>query len=73
MPYAYMNVGEVFTYNHMALISLRSVKASIILTRVNNCSIHIYIRSFINIILNLFYLSGLGFNPRPTTCVYAAL
>ena len=31
--------------------------------------IHNYIRSLLNIILNIFYLSEQNSNPRPTTCV----
>ena len=42
------NLDEVFTYNHMALMSLRSsyhVKASIFLTKVDHLFIPNYIRS----------------------------
>ena len=48
------NLDEVFTYNHMALMSLRSlthVKASIVLMRADYLVIHNYIRSLLNIIL----------------------
>ena len=47
-------LDEVFTYNHMALMSLRSlthVKASIVLMRADYLVIHNYIRSLLNIIL----------------------
>ena len=48
------NLDKVFTYNHMALMSLRSrshVKASMVLTRADHLFIHNYIRSLLNIIL----------------------
>ena len=48
------NLDEVFTYNHMALMSLRSlsqVKASMVLTRADQLFIHNYIRSLLNNIL----------------------
>ena len=51
------NLNEVFTYNHMALISLRSryhVKASIVLTRPDHLFIYYYIRSLLNNILKPF-------------------
>ena len=50
----FRNLDEVFTYNHMALLSLRSrshVKASVVLTRADHLFIHNYIRSLLNIIL----------------------
>ena len=49
------NLDEVFTYIHIALISLRSrshVKASMVLTRDDHLFIHNYIRSLLNIILS---------------------
>ena len=42
------NLDEVFTYNHMALMSLRNqshVKASMVLTRGDHLFIYNYIRS----------------------------
>ena len=49
------NLDEVFTYNHMALITLRirsHVKEYIVLTRVDHlCKNNNYIRLFLNIIL----------------------
>ena len=48
------NLDDIFTYNHMALMSIRSryhVKASIVLTRADNVLIHNYIRSLLNIML----------------------
>ena len=45
------NLDEVFTYNHMTLMSLRSrshVKASMVLTRADYLFIHNYIRSLLN-------------------------
>ena len=48
------NLDEVFTYNHIWLISLRSrshVKASMVLTRADHLFIHNYIRSLLNNIL----------------------
>ena len=39
------NLDEVFTYNHIALMSLRShsrVKASVVLTRADHSCIHTY-------------------------------
>ena len=60
------NLDEVFTYNHMALISLRSlshVKASMVLTRADHLFIHNYIRSHINIILRPIILDRTGLEP----------
>ena len=48
------NLDEVFTYNHMALISLRSpshVKALVVLTRSDHICINNFIISLLNIIL----------------------
>ena len=48
------NLDEVFTYNHMALMSLRSrshVNASVVLTRADHLFIHNYRKSLLNIIL----------------------
>ena len=48
------NLDDVFTYNHMALMSLRSrsrVKASMVLTRADHLFIHNYIISLIDNIL----------------------
>ena len=48
------NLDEVFTYNQMDLMSLRSrshVKASMVLTRAAHLFIHNYIRSLLNIIV----------------------
>ena len=48
------NIVDVFTYNHMTLMCLRSrshVKASMVLTRANHFYIHNYIISLLNIIL----------------------
>ena len=45
------NLNEVFTYNHMVLMSLRScfyVKASMVLTISDNLFIYNYIRSLLN-------------------------
>ena len=47
-------LDKVFTYNHMALMSLRRhshVKASMVLTRADHLCIHNYIRSILNNIL----------------------
>ena len=48
------NLDEVFTYNHIALMSLQSlshVYASMVLTMADHLFIHNYIRSLLNIIL----------------------
>ena len=48
------NCNDVFTYNHMALMSLRSrsrVKVSMVLTRADHLFIYNYIRSLLNNIL----------------------
>ena len=48
----FRNLDEVFTYNHMALIPLRSrshIKASMALTKANNLLLHNYIRSHYNV------------------------
>ena len=48
------NLDEVFTYNHMTLMSLRSrshVKASMFLKRADHSFIHNYIRYLLNNIL----------------------
>ena len=53
----YMNLDDVFTYNHMDLISLRihsHDKASMVLTRADHLCIHNYIRSLLNI--NIYLL-----------------
>ena len=45
------NLDEVFTYKHMAIMSLRSrshVKASMVLTRADHLFLHNYIRSLLN-------------------------
>ena len=47
------NLNKVLTYNHMALMFLRSrshVKASVVLTRADHLFIHNHIRSLLNII-----------------------
>ena len=47
------NLDEVFTYNHMDLMSIRSrshVKTVMFLTRADHIFIHNYIRSHLNII-----------------------
>ena len=58
------NLDEVFTYNHIAIISLRNcslVEASMVLTRDDHLFIHNNIRSLQKIILRpiLFVRSGL--------------
>ena len=73
-----MNVtlNEVFTYNHITLMSLRSrshVKASKVLTRSDHLFIHNYIRSLLNIILRPILKVGWGLNERPIACLYDAL
>ena len=48
------NLDEVFTYNHIALMYLRSryrVKASVVLMNADNLCIHNYIVSLLNITL----------------------
>ena len=48
------NLDEVFTYSHMALMSLRirsHVKVSMVLMRIDDLFIHNFIRSLINNIL----------------------
>ena len=75
------NLDEVFTYNHMALMSLRSrsrVKASMVLKRADNLCIHNYIRSLLNIIVRpiLIVLTGLepvSYRNQYTDCVSDAL
>ena len=60
------NLDEVFTYNHMALIFLRSrshVKASMVLTRADNLFIHNYIISLLNIILRPILIVRTGHEP----------
>ena len=45
------NLDEVFTYKHMALMSLRisiNVKVSMVLPKADNLCIHNYIRSLLN-------------------------
>ena len=61
------NLDEVFTYNHMVLMSLRSrsrVKASVVLTRTDH-SLYTIIRSLLNIILRPIFWAGWGLNPHP--------
>ena len=58
------NLDEVFTYNHMALISLRSsshVKALQVLTRADHLFTHNYTRSLLNIILRYILIVGMRF------------
>ena len=48
------NLDELFTYNHMALMYLRSrshIKPSLVLMSADHLLIHNYIRSILNIIL----------------------
>ena len=64
------NLDEVFTYNHKALMSLRSrshVKASMVLTRADKLCIHNYIRSLLNNILRPILKARTL--PHPTVCV----
>ena len=59
----FRNLDEVFTYNHMTLISLRSrshVKEYIVLMRADHLCIYNYIRSFLNIILRPILLVHAG-------------
>ena len=59
----YRNLYEVITYNHMAIMSLRShshVKVSIVLTRANNLFIQNYIRLLLNIILRPILIVRMG-------------
>ena len=70
------NLDEVFTYNHMALIFLRShshVKVSVIFMRANHLCIHNYIRSLLNIIFKTILMVRRGSNPCPTACGSDAL
>ena len=75
------NLDEVFTYNDMALISLRNrshVKESMVLTRADHLFIHNYIRSLLNIILRLILIVRTRLEhatrvPHPTAYVYHAL
>ena len=70
------NLDEVFTYNNMALMSLRSRshdKASIVLTRAYHLFIHNYIRVLLNNILRPILWSERGSNSDPTACVSDAL
>ena len=58
-----MNLNNVLTYNHMALMSLRSrsrVKASMVLTRADHLFIYNYIRSRLNNILIHILFVGKG-------------
>ena len=60
------NLDEVFTYNHMALMSLRSrshVKASMVLMRADHLFIHNYIRSLLNIMLTLISMGRTKLEP----------
>ena len=62
------NLNKVFTYNHMAIISLRNrsrVKASVVITRADHLFIHNYIRSLLN---NISCVSD-NFASRPTNTV----
>ena len=68
-----MNLDEVFTYNHITLISLRSrsrVKASMVLTNAGHLCMHNYIRSLLNIILRPILRVGRGMKERPTSSVF---
>ena len=54
MNTASRNLYEVFTYKHMAIMSLRShyhVKASMVLTRYDNLLVYTYIRLLLNNII----------------------
>ena len=69
---------EVFTYTHMALISLRSrsrVKASMVLTRDDHLFIHNYVelRSHLNNIIIPILMFRMRLEPRPNACVSDAL
>ena len=47
-----INLDDVFTYNHMALMSIRSrshVNSSMVFTRTYHLSIYNYIRSLLNV------------------------
>ena len=60
------NLDEVFIYNHMALISLRSrshVKASMVKTRADYLFIHNYMRSLLNIIVRPMLMVRTRFEP----------
>ena len=71
------NLYDLFTYNHMALMSLRSLfmfsKAFMILTRIEYLFIHIdiwiYIRSLLNIILTSILTSRLFYFVYITECI----
>ena len=66
------NLDEVFTYNHMALMSLRSrsrVKTSMVLTRADHLFIHNYIRSLLHIILRPILMVRTRLEPV-TYCLY---
>ena len=75
------NLDEVFTYNHLALMSLRShshINASMILMRADYLFIHNYVRSLLNIILIPIIMFSMGLEPTtwvpsPTACVSEAL
>ena len=72
----FRNLDEVFTYNHMALMSLRSlshVKASMVLTRADQLFIHNYIRSFLNNILRPILIVLTRFELTSYCCMSDAL
>ena len=61
------NLDEVFTYNNMALMSLRSrshIKASMVLTRADYLFINNYVRSLINNISRPILLVRTGLEPE---------
>ena len=67
------NLDEVFTYNQMALMSLRSfVMAITFLTKADHLFINNYIRSLLNTIVRPILMVG-QLNPCPTACVYDAV
>ena len=64
-----MNLDEVFTYNDMALMSLRSrshVNVSMVLTRADHLFIRNYIRSHLNIVLRPILMVWSGLDTRHT-------
>ena len=66
------NLDEDFTFNHMALIFLRSgsrIKSPMVLTIADHLFIYNHIRELLNIILRPILLVRTGSNPYPITCM----
>ena len=70
------NLDGLFTYNHMALMSLRSrshIKPSLVLMSADHLLIHNYIRSILNIILRPIIMVRPRLEPAPSARVSDAL